>query len=29
MIEEDLFYVYKTTADPDTMYMHEALKQSD
>jgi hypothetical protein len=29
MMEEDPFFVYKATADPDTMYMHEALKQPD
>ena len=29
MMEEDPFFVYKATADPDTMYMHELFYTSD
>jgi hypothetical protein len=27
--KEDAFYVFKTTADPDTMYLHQAMKEAD
>ena len=27
--EQDPLYIYKTTADPDTMYHHEAMRQPD
>jgi acid stress-induced BolA-like protein IbaG/YrbA len=27
--ERDVFYVFKTTTDPDTMYLHQAMKEPD
>ena len=28
-LEEDPFYAFKTSTDPDTMYMHQAMKEPD
>ena len=27
--EKDPLYIYKAVSDPDTMYLHEAMKQTD